>query len=108
VKHHYRKVWHPWRRNRVGLGAFYYVHRHAGYHRAIRTIGELRRNDADHHDRELRVLGCRPRACRGSKYLDAWNDPPLRRNYKKGWKDYTRHRKQWMSGADPAPSDRWR
>jgi hypothetical protein len=72
-----------------------------GYHRRVRTFGEIRANVGAFCDEELRDLKVYPRRCRSAKELDAWNDFGVTRNYKKSWKDFTKLRKQWMMGGEP-------
>ena len=90
-------------------GQFYY--RTDRYHRQIRTAAEIRANEglaADcHWDDDFRGLGLHPRGRRSSWNLDSWNDFKISRNYKKSWKDFTKHRKQWMMGIEPPPTEWW-
>jgi hypothetical protein len=76
------------------------------YHRAIQTFQEIRAGIAVWNDEELRDLKVYPRGRRSAKVLDSWNDFAISRNYKKSWKDYTKHEKQWEVGFDPAPRPR--
>lgn len=81
-------------------GDFYYSRRYGGYYRRIRTFQEIRQNEA--HLRE-HGQGCGIRLGRNNATLNSWNDFMVSRQYKKTWKDFTRYRKQWMVGDDPAP-----
>lgn len=84
-------------------GDFMYVWNGKGYHRPIQTFNEIRQNT--NARRELRGLprSAQPRGSRSRCELDAWNDENRGRDYGRSWKDYTRHRKQWMVGNDPKP-----
>lgn len=65
-------------------------HRWRRYFRHPHTMQERRRNAGDAHDREFCVRGRR-------KHLpSAWDDLMASRRGGKSWKDFTRHRKQWM------------
>lgn len=75
-----------------------------GYYRQIRTIQEIRRNIGDYTDfRADPHIDVKRGRGRNSSMLDSWNDFPVSRRGKKSWKDFTRHKKQWMVGGDPKP-----
>lgn len=103
MKKHYRKV-RDWRNNTSG-DEYRYLHANVFIHRQIRTFPELRENYGVRHDYrgEIKV-----RLARNTKTLDPWNDFPVGRNWKRCWKDFTRHRKQWMVGSDPKITPRRR
>ncbi len=105
MKKHYKKVI---RVRGMLAGQFYYCTGH--YHRPIRTAAEIRANiglTADAHwDEDHRDLNIRPRGRRNEWNLDAWNDRKVSRSYKKSWKDFTKHEKQWMMGEEP-PAISW-
>ena len=83
---------------------WHYSSLRAGYYRKIRTFPELRRNAADAVDyRDEPHIDVKRGRGRNSNKLDAWNDFPVSRTGGRSWKDYTRHRKQWMTGDDPKP-----
>lgn len=79
---------------------FYYVHAWAGYHRSIRTFGELRQIAAEKAD--FRDGSVKRRLGRNTSVLDSWNDFNRGRSYKKSWKDFTKYKKQWMTSQDKA------
>ncbi len=84
-------------------GDFYYEHRAVYMHRQMRTFSEARAWVAADTDPELRDLKVYPRPKRNPHWLDPWGDYTVCRNFGKSWKDYTRHRKQWMVADDPEP-----
>jgi hypothetical protein len=84
-------------------GDFHYEWTGHGYHRPIRTFNEVRQNEGDRSDFRRERIPCAVRARRNDHTLNAWNDFNRSRNYGKSWKHFTRHRKQWMIGNDPAP-----
>lgn len=86
-------------------GQYSYCLRNGGYHRSVRTFPELRERAGVEADEELREYGVQPRLGRNHNMLDPWNDFAIRRNHGRSWKDYTKHRKQWMRANDPAPSE---
>lgn len=104
MKKQYRKKLCLWG---FRAGQFYYCTDH--HYRPIRTVPEIRANEglaADiHWDEDYRDLGLYPRGRRSSWNLDSWNDYRISRNYKKSWKDFTKHRKQWMMGVEPPPTE---
>lgn len=102
MKPRYRKTTHRRPKNE---GDWYYDDVRGGYYRRIRTIQELRRNCGDAVDfRDEPHVEIKSGRGRTHTMLDAWNDFPVSRRGGRSWKDYTRHKKQWMVGADPKPS----
>lgn len=104
MKTQYRKYVDDWRKD--SPGNFYYTLVSKGYYRRIRTISELRRRAADDVDfPHVSYIDTGRNRGRNTKMLDAWNDFPRARcrNNPRSWKDYTKHKKQWMVGNDPAP-----
>jgi hypothetical protein len=97
LKTHYRKTY-----TRGSTEKFFYEVEY-NYHRPIHTFSEVRQNMGVLADEELRELNVRPRACRNEMVLDSWNDFRISRNFKKSWKDFTKHRKQWMMGSEKPP-----
>lgn len=98
MKHHYNKeyTWgstHP--------GDWRYDLKAGGYHRAVRTFPEIRRNVSDKTEYRNEKIRYRDRSA--GHMLDAWNDFPISRNYGRSWKDYTKYRKQWMRCREPEP-----
>lgn len=103
MKTGYKKEYR-WRSRHAG--DFYYSFDETRYyHRHVRTFNEVRQNECDLADPEIRQYGRRalPRSRRRHVVLNAWNDFNRAREYGKSWKDYTRHSKQWMVADDPAP-----
>lgn len=80
-----------------------YALRRTGYYRRPHTFAELRGNCALEYDDDLRELNVRPRGARAYQYLDARSAHAPHRNWGRGWKDYTKHTKQWMGADDPGP-----
>lgn len=65
-----------------------YVHRHAGYHRSMRTMNELRQLHGDEVDGH-------PVRRRRLNIPTAYDDLPITRSWKRSWKDFTKKRHQW-------------
>lgn len=84
-------------------GDFYYEWTGSGYYRPIGTFSEVRQNTGDANDFQKEEIKCRVRAKRSMRNLDPWQDFARSQNYGKSWKQYTRHRKQWMVKDDPKP-----
>lgn len=105
MKKHYKKTYRLRDRNCEDRSRhekdWSYSLEHGGYHRAIRTFPEIRRNAGDKTD--LRGEKIRYRNRSAADMLDAWNDYPISKGWGRSWKTYTKHRKQWMTGRDPAP-----
>lgn len=96
MKPQYKKVDAWWRKNR----STHYVHAYSGYHRDIRTWSEARQNHYAIADlRDEYEFDYKIRKSRNLHDLDPWNDYPIRRNYGRSWKDYTKNHKQWMETA---------
>lgn len=75
-----------------------------GYGRgSFRTQQERRANKSLRYDEDLKELNIhlRVRGHRSDEYLDAWNvEKTATRNWRRSWKEFTRHRKQWMTNLN--------
>jgi hypothetical protein len=101
VKKQYRKV-RGYRK--YDADWFYYNHISGGYYRQISTFQEQRRNNNDLADEEFRALRVKVRRRRAGNKLNAWNLERFPcRAYRRTWKDFTRHARQWGVGEDPGP-----
>lgn len=104
MKSQYRKYKNRWAGKHPG--EFHYEHVKRSYYRRIRTFPELRRLAGDKADYEhASYIDVGRNRGRNSKMLDAWNDFPKKRTSgnARSWKDFTKHKKQWMVSDDPKP-----
>jgi hypothetical protein len=86
LKPHYRRYDH-----RRGWG---YQPRRSQF-RPVRTFQEIRSNMMDRSDACDGFWSLRIRGNRSQPVLDARNDFPISKAWKKSWKDFTRQKKQW-------------
>lgn len=104
MKTNYRKEINLWRDD----DRYYYENVCGGYHRHIYTFSELRANSGARSDYRrdpdfAQLTNLLPRGRRTARYLDTYNDYSRCRNNGRSWKDYTKNRKQWEMGFEPAP-----
>ena len=96
MKPNYRKV-PRWYRPR-SESDYVYDHVSGNYMRRMQTFGELRRNCQDVSEFGTEVKGV---GRRGDDILNPWNNERVpSRNFRRSWKEFTRHRKQWMISSD--------